>query len=167
MKLNIEKMRHEDWRFVLSIFKEGLATGIATFDTDVPDWETWDHEHIQEPRLVARSGNQVVGWAALRPVSTRAVYAGVAEVSIYVANHARGLGIGKSLLKKLVARSEQAGFWTLQAGIFPENEASIELHKSCGFRVVGQRERIGVLNGVWRDISLLERRSPLVGNGDS
>jgi phosphinothricin acetyltransferase len=160
-------MRPEDWRYVQSIFKEGLATGNATFDTDVPDWETWDREHLQEPRLVARSGSQVVGWSALRPVSPRAAYAGVAEVSIYVANHAQGLGIGKSLLKKLVTRSEQAGVWTLQAGIFPENEASIELHKSCGFRVVGQRERIGQLNGIWRDLSLLERRSPLVGNGNT
>jgi len=167
MKLNIEKMRPEDWRSVLSIFKEGLTTGNATLDTEVPDWEAWDQEHFQEPRLVARSGSQVVGWAALRPVSPRAAYAGVAEVSIYVAKHARGLGIGKSMLKKLVSRSEKAGIWTLQAGIFPENEASIELHKSCGFRVVGQRERIGKLDGVWRDVSLLERRSPLVGNGDA
>ena len=166
MKLKIEKMRTEDWPFVKTIFKDGIETGNATFDIEVPGWEQFDQEHLPEPRLVARSGNQVVGWAALRPVSHRAAYSGVAEVSIYVAVHARGLGIGKSLLKKLVSRSEQAGIWTLQAGIFPENEASIELHKSCGFRVVGIRERIGKLNGAWRDVSLMERRSPLVGNGE-
>jgi len=163
MKLTIEKMRREDWVFVRSIYREGIETGNATFEVDVPEWEHWDRVHLIEPRLVARSGNQVVGWAALCPVSDRCVYVGVAEVSIYVAGHAQGLGIGKSLLKKLISRSEAAGIWTLQAGVFPENEASLELHRSCGFRKVGQRERFGKLNGVWRDVILLERRSNLVG----
>lgn len=167
MKLKIEKMRSEDWIFIQSIYKEGIATGNATFETAVPKWESWDQDHLKEPRLVARSGNQVVGWAALLPVSKRDVYGGVAEVSIYIANHARGLGIGKSLLKKLISRSEKAGIWTLQAGIFPENEASIELHKSCGFREVGLRDRIGKLDGVWRDVAVFERRSPIVGTSDS
>lgn len=163
MKLNIEKMRPEDWGFVQSIYKEGLENGTATFDTKVPGWEDWDQNHIKEPRLVARSASQVVGWAALRPVSDRDVYRGVAEVSIYVARHARGLGIGKSLLKKLISRAELAGFWTLQAAVFPENEASVELHKSCGFREVGTRKKIGQLGGEWRDVLLLEFRSPKVG----
>jgi L-amino acid N-acyltransferase YncA len=163
MKLKIEKMRREDWNSVLSIYKEGIDTGNATFEVDIPEWDNWNANHLQEPRLVARSGSQVVGWAALCPVSDRCAYEGVAEVSIYIAGHARGLGIGKSLLKKLISRSESAGIWTLQAGVFSENEASLELHRSCGFREVGLRERLGKLNGVWRDVILLERRSKLVG----
>ena len=163
MKLNIEKMRREDWKFVRSIYKEGIDTGNATFETETPEWDDWDSIHLKEPRMVARSGGQVVGWAALCPVSDRCVYEGVAEVSIYIAGHAHGLGIGKSLLKKLISRSEAAGIWTLQAGIFPENEASMELHRSCGFREVGRRERLGKLNGIWRDVILLERRSNLAG----
>lgn len=163
MQLKIEKMRQEDWNYVQSIYKEGIETGNATFETEVPEWEIWDRNHLKEPRLVARSGGQVVGWAALCPVSDRCVYGGVAEVSIYVAGHAQGLGIGKSLLKKLVSRSESAGIWTLQAGVFPENEASLELHRSCGFRKVGKRERLGKLDGIWRDVILLEKRSDLVG----
>lgn len=163
MNLKIEKMRREDWQFVRSIYKEGIETGNATFETAAPEWDDWDRNHLEEPRLVARSGGQVLGWAALCPVSNRCVYEGVAEVSIYVAGHARGLGIGKSLLKKLISRSESTGIWTLQAGIFPENEASMELHSACGFRKVGVRKRLGKLNGNWRDVILLERRSNLVG----
>ena len=163
MKLNIEKMRREDWKFVRLIYKEGIETGNATFETETPGWDDCDNNHLKEPRLVARSGGQVVGWAALCPVSDRCAYEGVAEVSIYIAGHAHGLGIGKSLLKKLISRSEAAGIWTLQAGIFPENEACMELHRSCGFREVGRRERLGKLNGIWRDVVLLERRSNLTG----
>jgi L-amino acid N-acyltransferase YncA len=128
-----------------------------------PEWPEWDAAHRDDCRLVARRTGQVVGWAALSPVSRRCVYGGVAEVSVYVAESARGQGIGRALLSALIDASEAAGIWTLQAGIFPENEASVRLHKSCGFRVVGRRERIGQLHGVWRDTLLLERRSRHAG----
>ena len=140
-----------------------MATGDATFEAAVPGWEEWDEHHLRPGRLVARKEGQVVGWAALSPVSGRCIYSGVAEVSVYVTAAARGQGVGKSLLQALIEESERAGIWTLQAGIFPENTASIALHIACGFREVGTRERIGLLHGVWRDVLLMERRSHVVG----
>ena len=139
----IEPLREEHWPEVARIYGEGIATGTATFETDVPSWEQWDASHLAEHRLVAVLDREVVGWAALAPVSGRCVYGGVAEDSVYVAAAARGSGVGRALLRELVARSEQAGFWTIQTGIFPENEASLRLHESIGFRRVGVRERIG------------------------
>ena len=143
-----------------AIFGEGIATGQATFETETPSWEHWDGVHSSG--LVAEEDGDVVGWAALAPYSERAVYAGVAEESIYVAERARGRGVGRTLLEELVRRSEQAGIWTLEAGVFPENRASVALHLGCGFRIVGVRERIGRLNGEWRDVLLLERRSEVI-----
>jgi L-amino acid N-acyltransferase YncA len=148
---------------VRAIYTEGIATGDATFETDAPGWAAWDDAHLPFGRLVARSGGSVIGWAALSPVSSRCVYAGVAEVSVYVAASARGKGAGRLLLNELVEQSEGNGVWTLQAGILPENTASLAIHKGCGFREVGRRERLGQLNGVWRDVVLLERRSRTVG----
>ena len=164
MDFVIDAMRPDDWQAVRAIYQEGIATGSATFETEVPSWEVWDAHHRQDCRLVARQGDRVIGWAALSPVSGRCVYAGVAEVSIYITASARRQGVGKALLQALSAESERAGVWTLQAGILPENTASLALHKSCGFRVVGRRERLGQLHGVWRDVLLLERRSSVVGN---
>ncbi len=161
--VTIQPFSAADWPRVADIYQQGLDTGHASFETEVPPWETWDSSHLPAGRLVARKGSQVVGWAALSPVSSRCVYGGVAEVSVYVAQGARGAGVGSRLLTALVAASEQAGLWTLQAGIFPENTASLRLHYSCGFRRVGTRERLGEHNGVWRDVHLLERRSALVG----
>lgn len=152
-------MLAEDWPVVRAIYLEGIATGNATFAQSAPDWAEWDASHIGSCRLVATVEEAVAGWAALSVVSSRCVYAGVAEVSIYVAERARGKGVGVELLQALTAASEQAGFWTLQAGIFPENTASIRLHQRCGFRVVGTRERIGCMNGRWRDVVLMERRA--------
>jgi L-amino acid N-acyltransferase YncA len=148
------------WAAVRAIYAEGIATGQATFQTGVPEWDAWHTGHLPRPRLVAVSGAEVRGWAALSPVSARPVYAGVAEVSVYVAAAARGGGVGSLLMEALVTRSEEAGIWTLQAGIFPENSASVALHRKHGFRVVGRRERLGRLHGAWRDVLLLERRSP-------
>ena len=158
-----EELRPQDWPAVRAIYQEGIVTGNATFETQVPAWEDWDASHPEDCRLVARRGGHIVGWGALSPASGRCVYAGVAEVSVYVAAAARGQGIGKRLLQALIEVSERQGIWTLQAGVFPENEASIALHKSCGFREVGTRARIGQLRGVWRDVVLLERRSDTVG----
>ena len=155
------------WPAVREIYLEGIATGNATFETELPEWEKWDSAHRKDCRLVARETGQasiILGWAALSPVSARRVYAGVAEVSIYIAAAARGRGIGKALLHPLVEESERIGLWTLQAGIFPENTASIKLHKSYGFREVGIRHRIGQLGDTWRDVLLLERRSANVGS---
>ncbi|MFO7696880.1 MAG: N-acetyltransferase family protein [Anaerolineae bacterium] len=160
MAPRVEPLRPEDWPAVVRIYREGIATGQATFELEAPDWALWDRHHLPEPRLVARDeGGVIVGWAALSPVSARAVYRGVAEVSVYVATAERSQGIGRALLEALIAASERAGLWTLQAGIFPENVASLRLHAACGFRVVGRRERLGQLRGVWRDVLLLERRS--------
>jgi len=156
-------MQPEDWPQVRAIYSEGIATGNATFETSTPDWTAWDAGHRNDCRLVARDSQRILGWAALRPVSSRPVYAGVAEVSIYVAADARGRGVGKMLLKSLIDCSERAGIWTLQAGIFTENVASLALQKSCGFREVGLRQRLGQLAGIWRDVLLLERRSSSVG----
>ncbi len=147
-----------------AIYVEGIATGNATFEQTAPDWDKWDAGHLAGARFVARSGSgDVLGWAALSGVSSRCVYAGVAEVSIYVAESARGRGIGKMLMARLIAESEAAGIWTLQAGIFPENIASIALHERAGFRIVGTRERMGQMNGRWRDVVLMERRSAVAG----
>lgn len=156
-------MTAEDWPAVRAIYLEGIATGNATFETSAPKWEKWDAAHTATCRLVARSQDEVLGWAALSTVSSRCVYAGVAEVSVYVAEAARGRGLGLQLLSGLVTASEQAGIWTLQAGIFPENEASVRLHERCGFRILGRRERLGQLKGIWRDVLLMERRSRVVG----
>jgi phosphinothricin acetyltransferase len=156
-------MRATDWRAVRAIYLEGIATGNATFETAAPDWDQWDRAHHRFARLVARRDDEVVGWAALSPVSSRPVYAGVAEVSIYVGQSARGGGVGFGLLNRLIVEAERNGIWTLQAGILPENEASLALHRRCGFREVGRRERIGKLHGEWRDVVILERRSHKVG----
>lgn len=157
-------MQPADWDAVRAIYAEGLATGNATFETSVPEWAAWDAGHLPDCRLVAWINGQIVGWAALSAYSSRRVYAGVAHESIYIAAAARGQGVGKQLMTALIEASESAGFWTLQAGIFPENAASIALHTKCGFRQVGIREKIGKLHGVWRDVVLMERRSTIVGN---
>jgi L-amino acid N-acyltransferase YncA len=173
MTYPIVPMTADLWPAVREIYREGIATGNATFETEVPDWEKWDSSHRRDCRLVALEPfagevlttiGKVLGWAALTQVSARKVYAGVAEVSVYVSAAARGRGVGKALLEALVQESEVNGIWTLQAGIFPENIASISLHKSCGFREVGVRHRIGKIGDVWRDVFLLERRSTTVGS---
>ena len=164
MNYVVDEMRAKDWEQVRSIYLEGIATGVATFETGAPAWEKWDAGHFRKMRLVAREAEgAILGWAALSPVSDRCVYGGVAEVSVYVGAEGRGRGVGRALLEALIEASEQNGIWTLQAGVFPENAASIKLHLGCGFREVGRRERIGKLNGVWRDTLLLERRSRTVG----
>jgi L-amino acid N-acyltransferase YncA len=156
--IRILSMLPEHWPQVERIYLEGIATGNATFETESPGWENWDAKHHRHSRLIALEGAGLLGWAALSPVSTRRVYAGVAEVSIYVAEASRGRGFGRALLAALIEQAEENGIWTLQAGIFPENRASIALHKAYGFHGVGVRERIGQLRGVWRDVVLLERR---------
>src|SRR5437588_4323324 len=161
-EITIIPMVAEDWPTVREIYLQGISTGNATCDTGAPGWENWNAGHLPSCRLVARSAGVVLGWAALTSVSDRCVYAGVGDLSVYVAEDARGKGIGLKLLKALIGASEQAGIWTLQAGIFPENVASIELHQRCGFRVVGRREKIGCMDGRWRDNLLLERRSKVV-----
>lgn len=161
--VTIERLEPQHWETVREIYLQGIATGHATFEMDAPEWEGWDAAHLDHCRLVARFDGHVVGWAALSAVSGRCVYGGVAEVSVYVDAQQRGRGIGAMLLGRLAADSEEQGIWTLQAGIFPENVASVELHREAGFREVGRRERIGKLNGVWRDVLLLERRSRKVG----
>ena len=163
MNYAVDKMGESDWDQVRSIYVEGIRSGHSTFETDAPTWEKWDEAHLQVGRLVARDGERVLGWAALSPVSKRHVYRGVAEVTVYVAESARGQGIGRTLLEALIDESEKHGIWTLQASIFPENKASIELHLGCGFREVGRREHIGMLNGAWRDTVLFERRSKTAG----
>jgi phosphinothricin acetyltransferase len=148
---------------VLRIYQEGIATGNATFETAAPTWDAWHASHLEAPRLIACQGDRVVGWAALTRVSSRCVYEGVAEVSVYVATSMRGRGVGSLLLEELIRESERLGLWTLQAGIFPENAASVAIHRKLGFSPVGRRERIGKLAGRWRDVLLLERRSEVVG----
>lgn len=171
-------MAQDLWPAVREIYREGIATGNATFETDIPDWEKWDGSHLKSCRLVALDQSpedmgealfqlaalNVLGWAALSPVSMRRVYRGVVEVSVYVAAAVRGRGVGKALLEALVLESEVNGLWTLQSSIFPENTASIRLHKSCGFRQVGIRRKIGKLGDTWRDTVLLERRSARIGS---
>ncbi len=156
-------MQAADWPAVSAIYAEGIATGNATFETTPPDWPAWDAGHRPDCRFVAEVDGVVDGWAALTPVSGRCVYAGVADVSIYIGAAFQGQGIGKRLMAQLVAASEQAGLWTLQAGIFPENTGSLRLHEQAGFQLIGRRERIGQMQGVWRDTLLLERRSKTVG----
>ena len=163
MTVVIEKMLPGHWEQVRAIYVEGIATGHATFETEAPEWKRWDASHTRDGRLVALEGVRVEGFAALSPVSARKVYAGVAEVSVYVGAEFRGRGTGRALLEALIRESETSGVWTLQAGIFPENEASVALHRACGFREVGRRERIGKHGGLWRDTVLLERRSEIVG----
>jgi L-amino acid N-acyltransferase YncA len=172
MEWNIEPMRDSDWPAVREIYRQGIATGDATFQTEVPEWPEWDANHLRHSRLVARpaarlaagdAADAIGGWAALSPVSRRECYAGVAEVSIYVAEAHRGRGLGHRLLAGLVTESEVHGMWTLQAGIFAENRTSIVLHEQLGFRPVGVRERIGQRDGRWRDTVLIERRSKRVG----
>jgi L-amino acid N-acyltransferase YncA len=158
----VRDLRDDDWPAVRAIYEDGIRSGHATFETEPPTWERWDAAH-RDVRLVAERDGRVVGWAALSPVSSRCCYEGVGEVSVYVAEEARGAGLGRVLLDELVRRSEQAGYWMLNAGVFPENEASLRLHRACGFREVGIRERLGRLHGVWRDVVLLERRSAEVG----
>lgn len=161
-RLVIQPMQAEDWVAVRRIYGEGLQTGQATFEQQLPTWESWDAGHLKSCRLVARTDG-VVGWAALSPISGRGVYIGVAEASIYVCQACRGEGVGHQLLQSLIDASEEEGLWTLQASIFPENTASVALHKKLGFREVGRRERIGQLHGVWRDVLLCERRSTVTG----
>ena len=154
----IDQMKASDWEQVREIYLEGIRSGNSTFETDAPSWEKWNEGHLPFARLVMRDEESVLGWAALSPVSKRDVYRGVAEVTVYVTESARGKGIGRALLEALIAESEKNGIWTLQASIFPDNTASVELHLRCGFREVGRRERIAMLRGVWRDTILFERR---------
>jgi phosphinothricin acetyltransferase len=158
-RMQLRPLTPDDWASVRAIYEEGIASGNATFEQSAPEWAEWDAGHISDCRIVVAGGGAVLGWAALSRVSNRCVYGGVAEVSIYVAGAARGRGLGRLLLERLVEESERAGLWTLQAGIFPENAASIALHQRCGFRIVGTRERLGRMNGRWLDVVLMERRS--------
>jgi L-amino acid N-acyltransferase YncA len=158
----IRDLEERDWPAVAAVWAEGIATGSATFETEVPSWEEFDRTRLPGERLVAVDGGEVVGWAALSPTSSRECYAGVAENSVYVTAAVRGRGIGRALLDALLARADAAGIWTIQTSVFPENEASVALHERVGFRVVGRRDRIAKLNGVWRDTLFLERRSPTV-----
>lgn len=152
-----------DWIRVAEIYREGIESGNATFQSEIPPWNEWDSSHLRTCRIVAVSGKTVTGWAALSPVSSRCVYGGVAEVSVYVSKEFSGQKIGTKLLGELIRESENNGIWTLQAGIFPENKSSLRIHENLGFRIVGYRERIGKMNGIWRDTILLERRSDKAG----
>jgi phosphinothricin acetyltransferase len=161
--ISIVPLTAAHWEAVRAVYLEGIATGNATFQQTAPEWSEWNKGHLQACRSVAANGDQILGWAALTAISSRCVYAGVAEVSVYVAQVARGTGVGTKLLAHLVTEAECAGIWTLQAGIFPENTSSLALHAKAGFRIVGTRERLGEMNGRWRDVVLLERRSSVVG----
>jgi len=163
MDFKIEKMKSSDWDQISQIYKEGIDTNNATFETTIPSWSFWISTHISGCSIIACKGDEILGWAALSPTSSRKVYSGVVEVSVYVSEKHHGKGIGKALLKKLIQLSENKGIWTLQAGIFPENEISINLHKKCDFKIVGIREKIGKMNDTWRDVVLMERRSRSVG----
>jgi len=161
--VEVRDLRPEDWPEVARIFEQGIQTGVATFETEVPSWQAWDAAHLPSHRFVAEREGRVVGWIALVAVSSRCCYEGVAEVSAYVAEGARGEGVGRALLARLIESSERGGIWTLETGVFPENEPSLALLQRFGFRVVGTRERIGRLHGMWRDVTFLERRSEVVG----
>ena len=164
MEYYIDNVHFQDWEQIREIYLEGIKTGNATFESTIPEWEEWSANHIISCRLVAKKEERIYGWAALSPVSRRNVYSGIAEISIYVGKKYQGKGIGKALLEKLIKLSEDNNFWTLQASIFPENKHSIVLHKKCGFRTVGIRERLGKMkNGQWRDVVLMERRSSKAG----
>ncbi|MFC5624059.1 GNAT family N-acetyltransferase [Algoriphagus winogradskyi] len=163
MKLIYRPMTADDWTNVAEIYRQGIETGNATFQQEIPTWDEWNNGHIKSCRIVAEIDNEIVGWAALSAVSGRCVYAGVAEVSVYVANKYRGQKIGTKLLEKLITESENEKLWTLQASIFPENIASLKIHEEHGFRKIGHREKIGKMNGIWRDTVLLERRSRIIG----
>jgi len=161
--ITIRSLIPSDWLTVSKIYAEGIATKLATFETEVPSWEEWNRKYIKTCRIVAEIQDRVVGFAVLSLVSKRKVYKGIAEVSVYVSEENRGQGIGEKLLNELIHQSEKNGFWTLQAGIFSDNLASIELHKKCGFRVIGVKEKIGRMDGIWYDNHFLERRSKTVG----
>ena len=161
VRAELRRLEAADWTAVRDIYREGIRSGLATFEVEAPTWEEWDAAHHGEHRLVAEMDERIVGWAALGPVSTRRVYAGVAEDSVYVSAGAQGQGVGGALLSALVAGAETAGIWTVEAGIFPENGASVAVHQRCGFRIVGVREKLGRRDGLWRDVLLLERRSAL------
>ena len=162
--MRIERLQPAHWPGVEQVYREGIATGHATFETEPPSWESFDAGKLAEQRLVAIDGDTVLGWAASSPTSTREVYRGVVEHSVYVATAARGRGVGHALLEALIESAEAAGIWTLQSGVFPENAGSLALHEKHGFRVVGRRERVGLMGygpmaGQWRDVLLIERRS--------
>ena len=159
----IENMLSSDWPIVAQIYEEGIQTGIATFETQAPSYEDWDKAHETSCRLVAKKENTIMGWAAISQVSSRCVYGGVGEVSIYIGQAYRGQSVGLMLLKALMQESEAAGYWTLQSGIFPENKASIKLHERARFRFLGKRERIAKINGIWKDNLLFEKRSTRIG----
>lgn len=170
MEYLIDTMKPEDWHQVRSIYLEGIGTGDSTFESETPDWKAWDSSHLPEHRLVVREGDRVLAWAALSPVSTRPVYAGVAELSLYVGTEHRGKGVGSMLLEAVIRSTEKASLWTLQGGIFPENTPGLHLVKKHGFREVGRRKKIGkmtygYLAGTWRDVILVERRSNVAGVG--
>lgn len=161
--VQIREMKASDWDEVAQIYADGIATGYATFEQTIPTYESWDKAHLTECRLVAEEEGSILGWAALSPVSSRCVYGGVGEVSVYVGDQCRGKGVGKSLMEQLILESEKAGFWTIQSGIFPENQASIKLHEKVGFRFIGKRERVGKIHGQWKDNLLFEKRSITIG----
>ena len=163
MNIEIKYFGADDWKAVANIYKLGIDTDVATFETALPSWSAWNKTHLKSGRLSAWLENKLVGWAALSPVSDRCVYGGVAEVSVYVDPAFNGKGIGKLLMLRLIDESEKEGLWTLQSGIFRENKASIQLHKKVGFRQIGYREKIGKRNGRWHDNILMERRSNNVG----
>jgi len=154
----VRPLHPDDYPAVAAVFAEGIATGVATFETEIPGWDEWDASHLPDHRFVAEVDGEVVGWIAVVPYSRRAVYRGVGEESVYVAERARGSGIGRALLETMIESARNGGLWTLQAGVFTDNGASLALHRALGFREVGIRERIGQLDGVWRDVVLLELR---------
>ncbi|MGB5667592.1 MAG: N-acetyltransferase family protein [Maribacter sp.] len=161
--MQIRQMQQSDWEAISAIYAEGIATGYATFEKNIPSYELWDNAHLKSCRIVALKDITVLGWAALSPVSSRCVYGGVAEVSVYVAQKHKSQGVGKLLMQHLIEQSEKEGLWTLQSGIFPENYGSIKLHEKVGFRYIGKREQVGKIGGVWKDNLLFERRSKIVG----
>jgi len=161
--MQVREMNASDWEGVSQIYAQGIATGFATFEQTIPSYESWNQAHVEQCRLIAEENGEILGWAALSPVSSRCVYGGVGEVSVYIRAESRGKGVGKLLLKQLISKSEKAGFWTIQSGVFPENEASIHLHKKVGFRFIGKRERVGKIKGIWKDNLLFEKRSETIG----
>lgn len=163
LKLTIRQITPDDWPIVAEIYKQGIETGDATFQQEIPSWMDWNNTHLKNCRIVALVNGEIAGWAALTAVSSRCVYAGVAEVSLYIANNYRGQKVGTSLLEQLIIESEKENLWTLQAGIFPENIPSLIIHERAGFRKIGYRERIGKMNNIWRDTILMERRSNNIG----